>query len=124
MAKKCIARQKKNRNRVVANQSFLRLLHSSNAKQRKQLCKIANKDQILSVCECAFNILKKNIPITKAQEDQLRRHKRFVYKLVDKSVPLIQKKKVLEQSGGFVQFLLAPVLGAILGEVAGEIFKK
>src|SRR5579859_147798 len=124
MAKHCHSQKKKKKNRVVANEAFLRFLHNSNTKQRKQLCKIANKDQILSVCECAFNILQKNIPLSDKQKLQLRRHKSAVYKLADKSVSLSDKKKTLEQSGGFLPALLTPIFGTILAEVVSNIVKK
>jgi hypothetical protein len=112
------------RNRVAANEAFLRFLHNSAANQRNYLVKTASNEQMNSICECAMNIMRKNIPLTKRQVQNLRKYKKAVYKLADKSVSIAAKKKAVKQSGGVIPAILAPVLGLLLGEVAGKIFRK
>jgi len=125
MAPNKVPRKSKQANkRVVENQAFLRLLHNTSAKQRKSLIKTANRAQILSVCECAFNILKRNIPLSPQQISQLRKARNIVYKIADKKVPLPKKQKLLEQSGGFLPALIAPIIGTILGAVAERVINR
>jgi hypothetical protein len=112
--KRLIKRGKKSS--VFLNKDFLRLLLNTNSKQRKQLIRIASRDQILCICECAFNIARRNIPLTKGQVKNLRKNPRVVYKLADRSVKFGEKKKTLEQSGGFLPLLLAPIFTTVLAE--------
>jgi hypothetical protein len=84
--------------RIAANDAFLRLLHNTSSKQRKELIRTASKDQILSVCDCAFNILCKNMPLNPYQLKQLRKAKRIIYTIADKKVPTVERKKTLEPS--------------------------
>ena len=115
---------KRKASRVSSNEAYLRLLHDTNSKQRKQLIKIGNSDQINSVCECAFNILRKNITLNPTQLSKLRRYRKFVYRVADKKIPISQKRKALEQSGGFLPALLAPILGVALGGIVEKIIGK
>jgi hypothetical protein len=115
---------KRKPSRIQVNDAFLRLLHNTNSRQRKELIRTASKDQILSVCECAFNILQKNVQLTPYQLKQFRKAKRIVYKIADRTVPINTKKKVLEQSGGFLPLLLAPIVGSILGALAERVISK
>ena len=64
--------------------------------------------------ECAVNILKGNIPLTPAQLKKLKRFKEKVRLLAAYKTP-VKKRRELEQSGGFLPALLAPVVGAVLG---------
>lgn len=101
--------------RAQANTAFLHLICTCSQKQRKQLIDIATSDQILSISECAYNILRRKFKLTPAQLSKLRRYKKFVYKIVERNTPIDQRKKELEQSGGFLPALLAPILGAAFG---------
>ena len=114
----------RNISRIKKNEAFLRLVHNTNSKQRKELIRTASKDQILSVCECAFNILRKNVGLSPPQVTQLRKAKKIVYLIVDPKVSVAKKKKILEQSGGFLPLLLAPILGSVLGGIAEHLIKK
>jgi len=96
------------------------MLHdTANARQRKHLLQSASKEQIRTLCECAFNILRKNVPLKKHHVTQLRKKKnrRLVYQLADKSIPLAKKRDLVVQSGGFPFALLAPIIGEVLSAV-------
>ena len=95
------------------NISFLKLLCSASSPQRRQLVRIANDNQIQSVCECAHNLLRRNVSLSPRQIAELRKHKTLVYKLADKSIPVAKKRRVLEQSGGGIAAILIPVISAI-----------
>jgi hypothetical protein len=111
--------------RLRDNEAFVRLATSTSPVQRQQLIDSASKDQIECICECAYNILRKNVPLNSRQAGQLRKYRTVVYKLIDKRLPLSRKKKLIaQQSGGFLPALLAPVVGAILGAVTDRLVNR
>ena len=103
--------------RVIRHHAFLQFLESTNKDQRKQLLKLANKEQILSVCECAYNIVKKNVELTPAELKQLRKYRHILYIMCDPHYSVVAKKKTLIQEGGiaFLPALLAPIIGSLVG---------
>ena len=63
-----------------------------------------------------MNILNGNIPLTPYQLQKLRRYKAKLRTLAKPCVS--QKQKLdIEQKGGFLPALLAPVVGAVLGSI-------
>ncbi len=96
----------------------LRKLHRCNDKEKKRWLKLhLNKDFINCACECAQNILKGKIPLTKNQRNSLKKRKNILRQLVKRKTS-IKKKKQIIQSGGFLGALLGPivsVLGSLLG---------
>lgn len=99
---------------VRNNYHHLKVLSSSKPHQAKALLKVADDDLIKSICECVFNVLKSTVPVTPRQKKQLYKFKKPLLSLVDKQVPLSQKRKVLVQKGGnFLSLLLPPVLSVI-----------
>lgn len=97
---------------------MLRALASMNPKQRKAVLKVADKDLILSVCECAYNLLKGNVTVSSKRKRKLAQYKNLLRKLVRKGESFKVKKKFLIQKGGggvLLPILLSTVLQAILG---------
>jgi hypothetical protein len=104
--------------RLKNNADFLRYLHAANLRKRKQLIKNASREELKSLCECAFNLVKKSVKPTPAQLRQLSQPKvkKLVYHLADRRFPLAKKRKLLIQAGGGFPFaLLAPIVTTILG---------
>ena len=64
------------------------------------------------LCECADNILRGNVPLTKPQKEKLARNKAGLRALTKKSVSL-KKKKAILQKGGFLGSLLAPIASVV-----------
>lgn len=94
----------------------LRLLKEASDKVRKKILKNCNKNLLGCICECAKNVLKGNVPLTKPQKSKLSRFKKKLRNLVSKKTRATVKKKLI-QSGGFIGALLTPVisfLGALL----------
>ena len=104
---------------LKAHWSLLKKLKSCKAKERKELLKKGGKPLQLCLQECAINILKGNVHLTDAQHNRLRRYKEKV-RLLGKKTTSKKKKLAIEQRGGFLPALLAPVIGSLLG----AIFKK
>jgi len=118
------AKQKSRTKNLRANDAFLKLLCNTTTVQRKQLLRTATNNQVLSVCECVHNILKKNIPLSQQQFKKLRKCKAVLYKLANQKSSVAQRKRVLEQSGGFLPAIIAPIIGAILGAVADKVINR
>jgi hypothetical protein len=97
--------------RLKRNIDYLKVLSVAKAKQRKAIIKTADSDLITCLCECALNLLNGNLTITDKNLAKLNRFKTPIRQLVDKSVSQADKRKILEQKGGFLPALLVPVLG-------------
>ena len=65
-----------------------------------------------SLCECADNILRGNVPLTKLEKEKPKRNKAGLRALTKKSFSLKQKKAIL-QKGGFLGSLLAPIASVV-----------
>ena len=109
--------------KVKNNLAFMRDIHTSSLQKRKERLRNINKREVDFVCDCAFNILRKNLPLTHDQIKGLRQPtvKKVVYTLANKSVPYERRRDIIKQSGGFLPLLLAPLLGSILGNVISNI---
>jgi hypothetical protein len=66
------------------------------------------------MCECAQNLLKGNVKLTKGQREKIRSRKQSFRKLVFKRTPLAKKRQIL-QKGGFLGALLRPIVAALGG---------
>lgn len=102
--------------RLARNVDFLKVLAKAPPKQRQAIIGTANSDLILCLCECALNLLNGNIKISDSVLRKLQRHKNSLRNLADRKVPKAEKITVLQQKGGFLPALIAPVLG-ILGQL-------
>jgi hypothetical protein len=79
---------------------------------RNHIIDKADHSLIECLCECAYNILKENAPLTRKQKDQLKRNKTRLRELMKKSVAL-KKKKTILQKGDFLGSLLAPIASVV-----------
>ena len=79
---------------------------------RKHIITKADGSLIDCLCECADNILRGNVPLTKLQKEKLKRNKAGLRALTKKSVSL-KKKKAILQKGGFLGSLLAPIASVV-----------
>ena len=78
------------------------------------------KDLLTCFSECALNILKGNVELSRSQLQKLRREKHNLRQLASKRTSLTKKRRIL-QKGGFIGSLLAPVL-SLLAPVVGSLF--
>ena len=102
--------------RLLQHSAVLKKLKKCDSKQRKKLLKQGGKALQLCLQECALNILNGNVPLTPFQLKKLRRYKDKLRKLTKKRTSL-KEKVAIEQRGGFLPALLAPVVGAVLGAI-------
>jgi len=67
----------------------------------------------------------KKIPVDCATLSRLKRDKKYLYALANRNVGLSTKRKIIKQKGGFLPFLLAPLIAkAAVGAIAGGLFKR
>lgn len=105
--------------KVVAHLSLLKKLTKCKGKQRKTLLGEGGKSLQLCLRECALNILKGNLHLTKSQHLKLKKYKKHIRELSKKKTS--QKKRLqIEQRGGFLPLLLAPVLGAVVSQLINK----
>ena len=67
--------------------------------------------------EIAINTMNMNVPLKITQKEKLRRYARTIRELADKKPKSkLKRKKLIEQSGGFLPILI-PLVASVIGEV-------
>ena len=89
----------------------------SKQKQRKYI-KTCSNDFVKCVCECAKNVVKRNVQLKPGQLRKLRRHRRSLRELALKRTSLKKKRQIL-QRGGFLHILLPPLIGFLASKIFG-----
>lgn len=84
--------------------------------ERTAVLKVLDTRRIRSVCECAYNLLRGNVPLPTEKKRQLFKYKSALRKLVRKGESWAKKRKYLVQVGGgvFLPLLLSTVLQALI----------
>jgi len=83
-------------------------------KAKREYVKRCNRQFIDSVLECAKNVVKGNVPLTKAQMSKVRSRRQDLRALSVKKTSLTKNRKII-QKGGFLSALLAPALSVLAG---------
>ena len=105
--------------KVVSQLPTLKKLKSCSVKNRKALLNKGGKPLQLCLRECAINILKGNVPLSQSQFNSLKKYKKSLRDISKKNTSN-KKRLAIEQRGGFLPLLLAPIVGSLLG----GLFKK
>lgn len=96
----------------VKNQlPVLQALCNCRPKIRRQIIENAHGDLIKSICECCTNVLNNNVNLGQKETKRLRKYKKTIRLIGDKTKSLKLKKKAILQSGG--SFLLTLIPAAI-----------
>ena len=98
--------------RINKNIHLLKTLSNCKPCLRKNLLAKSSKDTIGAICEIIDNLLHNNIPLSQNLKERLRKHKGSLRKLIKKS-QLSEKKKILIQHGGFLQYIIPAAISAI-----------
>jgi len=101
----------------------LKLLKEATTKTRKDILKDCSKGLLCCLCECAKNVLKGNVPLTKVQKTKLKRFKKKLRDLSSKKVNVETKKEIV-QSGGFLGALLTPVISLLGSFLLPKLFPQ
>ena len=70
------------------------------------------------ICDCVYNILQGNIPMTEEEKQRLKRHRYCLRDLANKKTS-DKKRKHLIQDGGFLEALI-PLLVGLVGKLFTE----
>ena len=102
--------------RLKAHIQTLKQLRRCGKKQQKAILIKGGKPLQLCLQECALNALKGNVPLTRDQFKKLKSHKNNLRELSKKKTS--HKKRLhIEQKGGFLPLLLAPIVGSLLSGI-------
>lgn len=110
-------------NRFSKNKNYLCLLSNCKNKLRRAIVSNSNREQIYSVCECILNVSNGNVKLSKDDFAKLKKYNKNFKSLLDRKSNLKEKKKLLIQRGGFLQFLIPAVISGISSIVAAAISK-
>lgn len=109
--------------RLAGNIDILTKIATSKVAERRKLIKAAQDDTILTIIECAHNLLKGNVSLNAKEKARLNKHAAFLKKLNRQTKKLDTKRKLLVQHGGALPALLLPVLG-IAATILGNLLSK
>jgi hypothetical protein len=92
---------------------MLHVLKTAKPKLRGAILKEADKELILAIVECALNVLNGNCKLRECIKHKLRKHKKILRRLIDRSEKISSKRKHIIQKGGFLIPLLSAVLSGL-----------
>lgn len=106
--------------KALKKREYLTLLGEA-AKKRKRRCalvQLADRSEILAISEIVDNLLRGNLPLKSADRRRLERYKTQLRHIASKKVSIKRKKKLLEQTGGFLSAII-PIAMSLLGGLIG-----
>lgn len=102
---------------IKRNMALLKILIKAGPEQRRAILCGASDSLIAAIAEIALNTLRGNVPLKPEQFKALKKKKTFIRQLSNKKLSLKKKKRLIEQSGGFIGPLLGfaiPLLTSLL----------
>ena len=101
-------------------------------KLRRAIIANAEADLLCALAECAYNILKNNIPLSDLQRQRLSKYRTKLRELSQRRTSaagrrriLLQRQDGVGQSGGFLSAFLAPLASSVFLPLLQEVlFKK
>ena len=118
-----IANKNKHLPKAALHADYLSLLSRTNNKSKRQkLIELASREQIDALAEITNNILLGTLVLTQEQLRRLRKYKNSMRLLVNRSTPLVRKRKTL-QRGGLIGALLGPAIAAVSSLVSSLMHK-
>lgn len=107
---------------IKKNLPMLVALHCLPNPQKKLLLKNLKPNTVKAICDCAVNIINKNVKVDEEQKKKINRNRDKIRELVHPKTSQRRRKKILVQHGGaFLAPLLAPVLGGLVGPLLKTI---
>jgi hypothetical protein len=99
-------------NKIDKQKDLLLTLAHCKKKIRTAILQNADRQLIEAICECIYNLLKGNIELKETDKENLYKYRHILRKLVKRS-NLKQKKKIIIQKGGFLQYLIPAAITGI-----------
>ena len=101
------------------------------AKVRRAIIANVDANLLCALAECAYNILKNNIPLTALQRRRLSKYRTKLRELAQSGTPAARRRRLLlqpqvgeGQSGGFLSALLAPLASSVLVPLLSRVLLK
>ena len=108
---------------IIKHSQILKTLAGCKGKLRTSIIQNSDRKIIEAVCECVLNLLNGNIKLSESDKKSLEKYKFTLRKLVEKS-NLNNKKKILIQHGGFLQFLIPAAITGISSIISSLISRQ
>ena len=102
---------------LVAERHFLLLLVQTTSAQRRALLQTITRQQLRAISQIAHNIVKFKIQLTTVEKKTLKRERRLLHLLGDRTLGYHHKRKAILDKQRFVYILLkiaVPYLKAVL----------
>ncbi|KYN50543.1 hypothetical protein ALC57_01002 [Trachymyrmex cornetzi] len=96
------------------NACLLAALYHLNKNQRTTFLRGADEKLIRCICECVFNTLEGNVSLERCEKNQLTKYKTPLRRIVAKRGNWKDKRKLLVQRGGFLPYIIGPILSTLL----------
>ena len=100
-------------------------------KLRRAIIANADADLLCALADCAYNILKNNIPLSDLQRQRLSKYRTKLRELSQRRTPAAGRRRILlqrqvgeGQSGGFLSAFLAPLASSVFLPLLQEVLFK
>ena len=107
-------------NNLNKQQDLLKVLATSKKGIRNAILSNADKKLVIAILDSVFNLLNGSLNLSKPDLAKLAKYKHVFRRLIEKA-PLAEKKKILVQHGGFLQFLVPAIVTGISSIVSSLI---
>ena len=94
---------------------ILRILAKAKLSVIRAIIKDSDTDLIYLLSECAVNILKGNVKLTKINKAKLRKHSGKLRKLASKKINLNKRREIIQKGSGFISSMVLPNLHKLPG---------
>ena len=91
---------------------------------QKDIIRRAKGPLINKICECILNIINGKIKISPQDLEKLKPYKNLFRKLLIKSTGLREKKRLINQKGGFLQILIPAIISGLASIISSAISSK
>jgi hypothetical protein len=81
---------------IQQHRHFLHLIKSTTTAQRKALLSTITKQQLKALSQIAYNILRFKIRLTPSEKAQLKRQRRIIHLLGNRSIGFKQKREAIQ----------------------------
>ena len=109
--------------RFEKNRKLLEIVGECKKKLRNSIILNSDNDFILTIIECVLNIMNGNVNLNDENFKILKPYNKTFKKLIKKKISLNNKRKIIVQKGGFLQFLIPAIISAV-GSIASAIITK
>jgi len=108
------ARRKSPVTRSAGETRLLETLCHLNKNQRAAFLRVADIKFVRSICECVLNTLNGNVTLERRERDRLSKYKTTLRRIAAKRGNWKEKRKLLVQRGGFLPYIIGPILSILL----------